>query len=337
MSANEFNTFLAYLRNKKILITTHDLVDIDGLASCYGLKYFLDHYFKNQQVSITFSDLSKPTKEFMKKFSEKFLNFNFFYEKTINLSKFNICLILDTNKTSQTALALNFEISESEIPVIFIDHHYLEKKNSITTLNPLNLIFEDFSSTAEIILALFEKYNVKLTLPIRFLIIAAILTDTGYFKYGNNRTIKNLSKLLDDDFDIQDIILLLEKKVDLSEKIAIIKGLQRVELNRVGDYLIGITNVSSYGSIIASMLVKVGFDIGIVHSKEKLESLITIRAKKTLCLKTGLHVGKILEEISEYCEGSGGGHDGAASLTCKMEAKYVLDKIIEKIKQVLNT
>ena len=336
MSTNEFSAFLAYLKNKKILITTHDLVDIDGLASCYVLKYFLTQYFENQQVTIIFSDLLKPTKEFMKKFCEKFLDFNFFNEKSINLSNFNVCLILDTNKTSQTALDRYFEISGSKIPYIFIDHHYIEKKNNLDPLNPLNLIFENFSSTAEIILELIEKNNLKLTLPIRYLIAAAILTDTGYFRYGNNRTIKNVCKLLDNDLSIQDIKLLLEKEVDLSEKIAKIKGLQRVELFREGDYLIGITNVSSYGSNIASMLIKVGFDIGIVHSQEKLESIITIRAKKNICLRTGLHVGKILEEISEYCEGSGGGHDGAASLTCKMEVKNILDKIIEKIKQVLN-
>ena len=89
MSTNEFSTFLAYLKNKKILITTHDLVDIDGLASCFVLKYFLNQYFENQQVSIIFSDISKPTKEFMKKFCEKFLDFNFFYDQSIKLANFN--------------------------------------------------------------------------------------------------------------------------------------------------------------------------------------------------------------------------------------------------------
>jgi nanoRNase/pAp phosphatase (c-di-AMP/oligoRNAs hydrolase) len=336
MPTNEFSDFLTYLTNKKILITTHDLVDIDGLASSYVLKYFLNQYFENQQVSIIFSDLSKLTKGFMRKFCEKFLDFNFFYEKSVNMSNFNVCLILDTNKTDQTALDRNLEMSGTKIPIIFIDHHFLEEKKKIDALNPINLIFEKFTSTAEIILELLEKNNIKLTLPMKYLIVAAILTDTGYFRYGNNRSIKNVCKLLNNDIDIQDLNLLLETDVELSEKIAKIKGLQRVRLYRKGDYLIGITNVGSYGSNVASMLIKVGFDIGIVHSKEKLESIITIRAKKNLCLRTGLHVGKILEQISKYCEGSGGGHDGAASLTCKKEVKNILDKILDRIKHVLN-
>ena len=51
--------------------------------------------------------------------------------------------------------------------------------------------------------------------------------------------------------------------------------------------------------------------MSIVYSKGANSFRITTRAKKEICLKTGLHLGKILSEIEE---GSGGGHDGAASL-----------------------
>ncbi|MFX1315659.1 MAG: bifunctional oligoribonuclease/PAP phosphatase NrnA [Promethearchaeota archaeon] len=333
MLSSKFRNLLGFIEDKKILITTHDLVDIDGLASCYALKYFLNQYFDNPRVSIFFSEISKPTKEFMKKFSNKFQEFKFSYEKQIKLSNYDVCLILDTNKVDQTALNKD---DENSLSIIFVDHHYKEKKKDNDPLFSEFLIFDNYSSTAEILLELFENYELRLNLPIRFLIIAAIITDSGYFKYVNNRTIKNVGKLLDNDLNILDIHLILENWIDVSERIAIIKGLQRVQLHREGDYLIGITNVSSYGASVASTLIKIGFDISIVYSKEKIESIITVRARKKICLETGLHLGKILEEMSEYCQGSGGGHDGAASLTCKMEVKHILDKIIEKIKQVLN-
>ncbi|MFX1409929.1 MAG: bifunctional oligoribonuclease/PAP phosphatase NrnA [Promethearchaeota archaeon] len=336
MLSPKFRNLLGFIEDKKVLITTHNLVDIDGLASCYALKYFINQYFDNPTVSIFFSEFSKPTKEFMKKFSDKFREFKFSYEKDVILSNFDVCLILDTNKVDQTALNKDDINSKSRIPIIFIDHHYKEVKKDNDTLFSEFLIFDNFSSTVEILLELFENYDLKLNLPIKFLIIAAIITDTGYFRYGNNRTIKNVGKLLDSDLNLLDIYLILENWIDLSERIAIIKGLQRVKLHREGDYLIGITNVSSYGASVASTLIKIGFDISIVYSKEKVESIITIRARKNICLETGLHLGKILEEISEYCQGSGGGHDGAASLTYKMEVKHILDKIIEKIKHVLN-
>ena len=101
MLKSKFENFLAFIKNKKILITTHDLVDIDGLVSCFTLKFFLIQYFKNQEVSIYFSELTKSTKTFIKNFSKKFPNFNFSYEREFNLSNADVLLILDTNNLNQ--------------------------------------------------------------------------------------------------------------------------------------------------------------------------------------------------------------------------------------------
>ena len=111
--------------------------------------------------------------------------------------------------------------------------------------------------------------------------------------------------------------------------------MQRVNLIREKDYLIGLTNVSSFGSSVAAMLIKLGFDIAIVLSKEGKNYRINTRAKKSFCIKTGLHLGKILGEISETHEGNGGGHDGAASITSNKESDFIITEIIEKIKQYL--
>ena len=167
------------------------------------------------------------------------------------------------------------------------------------------------------------------------MLICAILTDSGFFKHGNNNTVQNVGKLLSADINIQDIFLLLRSEKDISSRIANIKGLQRVELIREGNYLIGITKVSSFGASVTSMLIKIGFDIGIAISKEQKQHRINTRAKKQVCIKTGLNLGKILEEISQQYNGNGGGHDGAASLTVNIEPDTIVLKIIEKIKQYL--
>ena len=41
MLNSKFEDLKLFLKGKKILITTHDLVDIDGLASCLVLKFYL--------------------------------------------------------------------------------------------------------------------------------------------------------------------------------------------------------------------------------------------------------------------------------------------------------
>ncbi|MHA1294916.1 MAG: hypothetical protein ACTSQJ_19960, partial [Promethearchaeota archaeon] len=74
-------------------------------------------------------------------------------------------------------------------------------------------------------------------------LISAIITDSGNFKYGSSETIVNVSKLLDDNFDIQEIFLMLNYDRDISEKLAIIKGIQRVEIIRENNWLIGLTHI----------------------------------------------------------------------------------------------
>ncbi|UCD01319.1 MAG: DHH family phosphoesterase [Promethearchaeota archaeon] len=326
---------MTLLENKSITILTHDLVDIDGLASCFTLKYFLNQYFKNQEISIFFSELSKLAKNFIRNFSKKFPEFNFSYNKNINLSKTDLFLIVDTNNLNQIKIDDNLDILHLGIPYTFIDHHYIGEKSGINEIKKSSLTFENYSSTVEIILDLFEIYNVALTVPIKILILAGIITDSGFFKHGNNKTIQNVSKLLGEHINIQDILFLLKRDIEISEKIAKIKGIQRVELIREGEILIGITNTSSFGASVATMLIKLGFDIAIVLSKELNQYRINTRAKKVVCLKRGLHLGKILEEISEQYEGSGGGHDGAASLITNKETDFIITKIIEKIKKCL--
>ena len=81
------------------------------------------------------------------------------------------------------------------------------------------------------------------------------------------------------------------------------------------------------------MLIKMGFDVGIVIAKEVNQFRINTRAKKRVCIQTGLNLGKILEEMSKQYNGSGGGHDGAASLTLNKESDIIITQIVEKIKQ----
>jgi nanoRNase/pAp phosphatase (c-di-AMP/oligoRNAs hydrolase) len=334
MLNSKYEDFLTFLKGKKILITSHDLVDIDGFVSSYALKFFLTQHC-NKPISIFFSELSKHTKNFLLRFSEKFPEFIFTHTNEVNYSEFDVCIIIDTNDLSQIQFNRK-EAIKLEIPYIFIDHHHFDKNllksGNITSLNLIN---DNVSSTSEIILELFDYYNQNLTLPYKNLIVAAILTDSGFFKFGNNQTIKKVSNLLGEEVDFQQIKLMLQNEDDISDRIAKIKGLQRVELIREGDYLIGISNVSSFGARVASMLIKMGFDISIVYSKEKNKNVINCRAKKSICMETELHLGKILEEISEYSEGSGGGHDGAASISFNLELDTVLLKLIERIKQVL--
>ena len=321
--------FLNFFKGKNLLITTHDLADLDGFISGIALKYCFENYFPHQNIQITFSGLSKHTKSFINKFSTKFPNFNLTFQQHVELSDFDVIVIVDSNNLDNVKLFNNID---TEIPFIFIDHHLNLQKNYSGNVTSLNLIFDNYSSTSEMVLEVFDFCNVKLPMPYKYLLVSAILTDSGFLKYGNTGTIKNLHNILQDQVEIQNVLPLLERDIDISEKIARIKALQRVKLIRINNWLIGLSHLSSFSASAASILIKVGFDIGIVVSEDKSDYRITTRAKKQVCLKTGLHLGKIISEINNV---NGGGHDGAATLNGKNDIEESLNQLIDKIKETL--
>ncbi|MFX1444222.1 MAG: bifunctional oligoribonuclease/PAP phosphatase NrnA [Promethearchaeota archaeon] len=335
MVSNKYEDFKAYLKNKNVLITTHESVDLDGFVSCYILKIFLINYFKNE-VTLFFPEFNKSTKEYLGKVSQKFSDLSFSFNEEFDILNIDLIFILDTNNLAQVSIFDKLNLNIAHIPFIFIDHHLNLKKDYKNNLSSLNIINDEVSSTSEIIYDICEFFNFKLELPYKFLLISAILTDSGFFKYGNNDTIMRVSRLLNEKVDLQEIISMLEFEQEISEKIARIKALQRLRLIRLKDWLIGMTHVSSFEAAVASLLINIGLDVSIVYSEKKRTFRISTRAKKSVCLKTGLHLGKILEEVAEEYEESGGGHDGAASLNGEHDLKKVLNKIIEKIKQILN-
>ena len=320
---------LNFLKDKNLLITTHDLADLDGFISGIALKYCFEKYFPNQNIQLTFSGLSKHTKSFITNFSVKFPNFIFIYQEHVELSDIDVIVIVDSNNLDQVTFFNNLDL---DLPFIFIDHHLNLQKNYISNVSSLNLIFDKYSSTSEMVFELFDDCNIKLPLPYKYLLVSAILTDSGFLKYGNTGTVKNLYNILQDQIEIQNVLPLLEREIDISEKIARIKALQRVKLIRINNWLIGLSHLSSFSASAASILTKVGFDIGIVVSEDKSDYRITTRAKKQVCLKTGLHLGKIISEINNV---NGGGHDGAATLNGKNDVEEILNQLIDKIKETL--
>lgn len=336
MLPRKIEEIISFLEDKKIGITTHNSVDIDALVSCHVLKLFLKQYLNKEDVYLSYPVLTRSTRNFKDKFSEKFSYIDLNDEKKYDFSKVDIILILDTNNLNLVSFSEDFNILKGPIPFIFVDHHLDLKMGYKNNIESLNLILDDFTSTTEIIFELYETFNQSIPYPINYLFMTGILTDTGFFKYGNNDTIKHFSKLIDDQLDYKELLILLSSDEDISERIAKIKGLQRVKIIREGNWLMGISNIGSFGASVASSLLKNGFDVAVVLSKKKRESRISARASKKICLQTGLHLGKIFEVVSSDCNGNGGGHDGAASINYETRQEDVLNEVLSKIMQFMN-
>lgn len=338
MLKSKFNLYLNFLKTKSILITSHALADLDGLASAVALHFFFQSHLPSITAEIYFSNVSKKARSYIEKLKAKFSEFNPIFEDEIKNLDFEAAFILDTNKLNKVGGSFSASDVDSlkDLFVVFIDHHYMDDPPIKEQQNRNAIIYEDYTSTSEIIVDLFNEFDINLPLPLRYLLIAGIVIDSGYLKFANQHTYKSMADLLDNDIKYHEILSMLKIEPHISEKIAKIKGAQRVELIRENDWLIGISHVSSFEASVANTLIKIGFDIAIVLSERKDEVRVSLRAKQRICDQCALHLGKMLEDISEQMDAIGGGHDGAASIKIRNSETEIKTIILAKIKEILN-
>jgi len=177
-------------------------------------------------------------------------------------------------------------------------------------------IHEETTSTVEIIFRILNVAGIPISTKMGLAMITGIITDTGHLKHANSSTFKTLSGIMEvsgvDYFDALELMAATPQ--DISIRIAMLKAAMRCKVERVGDCLIATTNVSSYGGAAASMLTNIGADIAFVGSAKDENSVrISGRAKRDMIL-SGVNLGKLMEDVGEKYNGTGGGHSGAAGM-----------------------
>jgi len=110
----DLKDFKSFLQNKKILITTHDLVDLDGFVSSYIFNFFFNQFFNNQAFLI-FPELALSTRNFIEKVSKKFPELDFSLNQEFDLSEIDVLFVLDTNNLEHVSIPNMVDILNSNI------------------------------------------------------------------------------------------------------------------------------------------------------------------------------------------------------------------------------
>lgn len=174
---------------KNVLILPHNMPDGDTLGSCIGL-YYLVKYF-NKRGYIVLNDGIPSNLSFL--FDEEVRCLTTDEVKQV---PFDICIAVDSGEV---------KLFEDRYPLymsggkrVNIDHH---KTNSY--FGEINIIDVDASSTGEIVSMLFEAFDCPFDKRSAEGLYAAIVTDTGSFRYSNTRpvTFEISKRLVETGFD----------------------------------------------------------------------------------------------------------------------------------------
>ena len=171
------------------------------------------------------------------------------------------------------------------------------------------------SSTAEIVFEIIKSMDAPVMRKSAMSLITGIITDTGNFKYASPNSLRTLAEIIETSGvqygEVVDI--LASTPQDISMRIAILKAAMRAQIQRVGEHIIAISTISSFGGTAAGILTHIGADVSFVGAEKDGVIRISGRARRT-AIDEGVNMGQIMHDVSKVYGGTGGGHDGAAGL-----------------------
>lgn len=312
MQVNEVEFYNRLLDYHNILFLCHRNADPDAVSSAFALSEAIGGTIglvdgSNRVASLLIDRLELDIVDVPDPFD---------YEFTV---------VVDTSTSAQ----LN-DIQLKDYCVI--DHHM----TTALTENADFFLHQNASSTAEIVFNVLRFMEAPVMRRTALGLMTGILTDTGHFKHANPSTFRTMADIIEvSGVEYAEVLeLMAATPQDISMRIAMIKSATRAQIERVDDWLVVLSNVSSFGGSASSMLINIGADVSLVGTSRDDTIRISGRAKRD-AVSAGVNLGQIMEDISEHYQGTGGGHAGAAGIDVVADLDTILFECKTRVCDIL--
>ena len=313
--------------SKRILIVCHQNADPDALGAAYGLLRLATEKFPSAQVIVASSEgISSISKQIVKQLNMSLVN-------CPPLNEVDTIILVDTNAFSQ--LGESGSMFASFESLILIDHHAINEETRRRAV--FSIINEEASSTSEIVYDLLVEANLQLDKDLALALFLGIAYDTRHFAIARSNSFKIVAKLLDTGLLVEKAYPLLTKPLEASEKIARLKGAQRLKLMDMRGWIIVKSRVGSFQSSVARGLISLGADVAIVGGESKGKIRVSLRSNRRFFDETGIHLGRdIAGRLGGPLKGMGGGHPTAAGVNGVGNLEKVFETCMGLFEQALS-
>ena len=236
-------------------------------------------------------------------------------------SAYDLVVVVDTSSPDQLETL-------SQVPPgsVIIDHHARSEKWN----GCVYYCDESKRSCAEIVLELARTAGKVLDRNTSLVLLTGMVTDSGHFRYATNELLMAFAKLMKEHgLEIDEVFALTDMEQDISEKIAQLKGGQRLKFDRIGKYIVAVSHGSSFESSVSKSLLSLGADVAFVGSQREDRFRVSARARQEM-VRMGLHLGRMLENIGFETSNDGGGHPGAAGLIGEGDVEAMLNMCMRR-------
>ena len=317
---------LALSKFKEVCILTHRLGDMDAFCASYAIGHF---FMEKGHSSITYifpSGLSSNAESLRQ------------YLQVNSSSQFpDRCdLVVVVDAGSPYLLDEYYDLLKNvTAPKLLIDHHPLQD-DSKHFYNYL-VVDERATSSSEIVLLFFIRYDVPLPATISNALLLGILFDTKHLSVATEGTLKNVCFLIDSGASLNWCENVPIIKKNRSEAIAKLKSLSRIRLYEAGDLIISIVKIGSFQASVAKFLVDSGSDVVLAYGEDE-DGLIkgSLRCSYEASKIESLKLNTLAETLVKDFNGVGGGHRLAASFNVECEESQLISSFLTLSEKMLS-
>ena len=302
---------------EKIVILAHEGPDGDAIGSAIAFNQALKSLGKNPDVIIP---------EYSKNFD--FLPDINAIKKSSNVKKYDLAIALDC--ADSKILKGYTEYFEKASKKIVIDHH-----SSNTMFGDINFVNPVAPACCQILIGMFEYFEIEITKEIGECIMTGIVTDTGGFSHNTTyETFEFAAEIMRLGVNISQIFrrgLYTRNKANLELHKKAMNRLEFLENGKIAFTYITEEDLKEVNAMQGDHegIVELGRNV------ENVEVSIFLHATKNNCYKVSLRSQDYVDVANIAIMLGGGGHQKAAAATVKGTIEQIKDKVIAEVKKQL--
>lgn len=240
-----------------------------------------------------------------------------------DLSRYDRTVVVDTSTPEQLEM-------DAEVPsdCIVIDHH----KSTGKWNGKSSVFFCDDSRTSccEIIKELLDASGKAIDRWTGLMLLGGMLTDSGHFQYARASMLPAFHDIMVGcGIEMDEAMTLTEAPVSMSERIAMMKAIERTRFDRVGSMIVAVSFGGSFEASSCRAIMAAGADVAFVGSQRDDQFRLSGRATQE-AVRKGVHLGEIMNGIGEETSSEGGGHGGAAGLNGTGDVEAMLNMCMSR-------
>jgi nanoRNase/pAp phosphatase (c-di-AMP/oligoRNAs hydrolase) len=311
---------------RRVAVVCHRNADVDAYLSAYALSALLRQLAPRAEVDIvTPEKMTLPARRLARIFPHRVV------DESGGGASYELFVAVDVGHTELLGSWLG-KMRESGAIKVLVDHHPIQR----TTLYDRTIVDREATSAAEVVYAIYRDLRVPMKRRVAQALLTALLFDSQHLAIAGESALRAVVGLIEDGANLEKARRMLRGEPDYGEVIARLKGAQRLEIIRIGPWVMARSRVGSFHAPVARGLLNLGADIAIATGRTEGETRSSLRSSARFFEGTKIHLGtKVAAVVGSEGGGYGGGHPTAASLTCNLTAEEVEERCTSEISRLV--